>query len=103
MVFDRLRRERTKNNYLQDVRSGKTFSPLSRKELSGLSKEEDYVLQEWVSQLVPEDRELVVLKIFQSLTFEEISTITDHPKSTLASRYNKAMEELRKRWQELDK
>jgi RNA polymerase sigma-70 factor (ECF subfamily) len=47
-------------------------------------------------QQLPEDqREVVVLKVFQSLKFEEIAVIQDAPVSTVKSRLYMGFEKLR--------
>jgi RNA polymerase sigma-70 factor (ECF subfamily) len=48
-----------------------------------------------LNQVAPDDRELVELKIFGGLTFREIAEITGLPQGTVASRYRRALAELR--------
>jgi RNA polymerase sigma-70 factor (ECF subfamily) len=45
--------------------------------------------------LPPEQREVVHLKIFEGLTFQEIAKVTDTPANTVASRYRYAIEKVR--------
>ena len=48
-----------------------------------------------LSQLPPDQREAVILKVFQSLKFEEIAAIQDAPISTVKSRLYMGFEQLR--------
>ncbi|PYR88293.1 MAG: hypothetical protein DMG19_09025, partial [Acidobacteria bacterium] len=48
-----------------------------------------------LGQLPPDQREAVVLKVFQSLKFEEIAAIQDAPISTVKSRLYMGFEKLR--------
>lgn len=49
-----------------------------------------------VDGLPEEQREVVVLKIFEEMTFEEISQLMRISQNTVASRYRYAIEKLRK-------
>lgn len=48
-----------------------------------------------LNRIAPDDRELVELKIFAGLTFREIAEVTDLPQGTVATRYRRALEQLR--------
>jgi RNA polymerase sigma-70 factor (ECF subfamily) len=48
-----------------------------------------------LNRIAPDDRELVELKVFAGLTFREIADITGLPQGTVASRYRRALAELR--------
>jgi RNA polymerase sigma-70 factor, ECF subfamily len=48
-----------------------------------------------LNRIAPDDRELVELKVFAGLTFREIADITGMPQGTVASRYRRALAELR--------
>jgi RNA polymerase sigma-70 factor (ECF subfamily) len=48
-----------------------------------------------LNRIAPDDRELVELKVFAGLTFREIADVTDMPQGTVASRYRRALAELR--------
>lgn len=52
-------------------------------------------LEQALQQLPAEQREVVVLKLWQELTFEEISRICDIPPNTAASRYRYGIDKLR--------
>lgn len=53
-----------------------------------------------LSQLPPEQAEVVVLKIWHDLTFAEIAELLRVSPNTAASRYRYALEKLRERWGE---
>ena len=50
-----------------------------------------------LSQLPDTQREVVVLRIWNQLSFEEIAELTETPKTTVFRSYTQALEELRKR------
>ena len=61
----------------------------------------DAELQRAVKDLPPNLREVVVLKTWSSLTFQEIATTLGVPLNTAASRYRYALERLRESLKEL--
>ena len=61
-----------------------------------LDWEHQSFLETKLNQLKPEQMQIVVLKIFAQLTFEQIGQIVDLPVQTVASRYRRAIEKLRK-------
>jgi RNA polymerase sigma-70 factor (ECF subfamily) len=52
-------------------------------------------LETAISQLPPEQREVLVLKIWNALTFAEIANVLVIPQNTASSRYRYALERLR--------
>jgi RNA polymerase sigma-70 factor (ECF subfamily) len=59
--------------------------------------EQRAAIEEALRQLVPEQREVLVLKIWAELTFEQIGRELDIPANTAASRYRYALVALRQR------
>ncbi|MBI3929529.1 MAG: sigma-70 family RNA polymerase sigma factor [Armatimonadetes bacterium] len=59
--------------------------------------EETLALAEGIEELLPEQREVLVLKIYQGLTFREIAALLDISPNTAASRYRYALKHL-KEW-----
>ena len=57
--------------------------------------EAEQQLRDAMKQLPEAHRELVVLKVWGGLTFEQIATATDTPRSTTAARYSAAINALR--------
>lgn len=53
-------------------------------------------LQEALTALPLEQREVVTLKVYEGMTFEEIARIVDAPTNTVASRYRYALQKLRR-------
>jgi RNA polymerase sigma-70 factor (ECF subfamily) len=75
---------------------GKTFVELQPETRASKSSVENRLAVEKALQHLPEDqREVVVLKIFQDLKFEEIATIQGAPVSTVKSRLYMGFEKLR--------
>lgn len=60
-----------------------------------LAQENKDVLEEALQRLPPAQREVIVLKIWGELTFEQISTELALPPGTVASRYRAAITSLR--------
>jgi RNA polymerase sigma-70 factor, ECF subfamily len=56
---------------------------------------ERIAIEQAVSQLPPEQREVVHLKVWEGLTFQEIADVTGQGLNTAASRYRYGMEKLR--------
>lgn len=54
-----------------------------------------------LGRLPPEQREVLVLKIWQELTFEQIGTVLEIPANTAASRYRYALNALRQQLEPL--
>jgi len=50
-----------------------------------------------LAQLTPDQREIVVLKVYQQLKFREIAEMTKTPEGTLKARFHRAVAELRER------
>jgi RNA polymerase sigma-70 factor, ECF subfamily len=83
--FSMLRRDR-----------GKTFVELMPDDHSARSPIEVQLAVEKALQQLPEDqREVVILKVYQNLKFEEIALIQDAPVSTVKSRLYMGFEKLR--------
>ena len=59
-------------------------------------RERARLLQDALSRLPDEQREVVTLKVWGGLTFAEIAVALEIPANTAASRYRYALEELRK-------
>jgi len=75
---------------------GKTFVELQPETRAARSSIENRLAVEKALQNLPEDqREVVVLKVFQNLKFEEIAAIQDAPVSTVKSRLYMGFEKLR--------
>jgi RNA polymerase sigma-70 factor (ECF subfamily) len=75
---------------------GKTFVELEPETRASRMAIESRLAVEKALQQLPEDqREVVVLKVFQSLKFEEIAAIQDAPVSTVKSRLYMGFEKLR--------
>ena len=62
-----------------------------------LTAERDQILRLAVESLPCEVREIVVLKTFAGLTFEEIGQVVEEPPKTVASRYRRALIKLQQR------
>ncbi|HSR66973.1 MAG TPA: sigma-70 family RNA polymerase sigma factor [Acidobacteriota bacterium] len=81
--------------------------PLSSKLTAGDSQQEKSLLRrerrQWVRRalggLPPEQRMAIELKVFQDLTFEEISAVTEIPMSTVKSRFYAGLQGLKQRLQ----
>jgi RNA polymerase sigma-70 factor (ECF subfamily) len=61
------------------------------------------VLETALAALPPEQREIVHLKVYEDLTFQQIAELLGLPPNTAASRYRYAMDKLRDRLAPLEK
>ena len=57
--------------------------------------EERLALEQALHELPPDQREVVHLKVFEGMTFQEIADVTGESINTVASRYRYAIEKLR--------
>jgi RNA polymerase sigma-70 factor (ECF subfamily) len=62
---------------------------------SQLNREQAELASAALNRIAPDDRELVELKIFAGLTFREIAEVTGLPQATVATRYRRALEQMR--------
>src|SRR3989442_2466223 len=86
------------NACLSQIRKnhGKTWVELDPELGAAESRPETRLaVEKALGQLPPDQREAVVLKVFQSLKFEEIAAIQDAPISTVKSRLYMGFEKLR--------
>ena len=57
--------------------------------------DERLALEQALRELPPEQREVVHLKMFEGMTFQEVADVTDESINTIASRYRYAIDKLR--------
>lgn len=57
--------------------------------------EERLALEQALGELPPEQREVIHLKVFAGMTFQEIADMSDESINTIASRYRYAIDKLR--------
>lgn len=60
-----------------------------------IADERDKLIREAVDGLPDEQREVLVMKLYAGLTFEQIAEALDEPLSTVSSRYQRTLEKLR--------
>jgi RNA polymerase sigma-70 factor (ECF subfamily) len=53
------------------------------------------VIERAMCELPPEQREVVVMKVWAEMTLEEIATVVELPLNTVASRYRYALSRMR--------
>ena len=88
-ALDGLRRDQTRQESIFANGHAESATPLPGPPLS--AAEVDAQLQ----QLSPDEREIIVLKIYDSLTFREIADLRGMPLSTVASWYRHGLGKLR--------
>jgi RNA polymerase sigma-70 factor (ECF subfamily) len=79
------------------ARSGALLEPIDR---ARADTEQQVAIERVLRALPPEQREVVHLKIFEGLTFQEIADRTEESINTVASRYRYAIEKMRAHLQE---
>ncbi len=79
------------------------FEPVSRRpqpsEHAGVMEEQDRLMQA-VDNLSDEARQIVILRAFAGLTFEQICEVNGDPRSTTYSKYHRALDRLREMLEE---
>ena len=83
--LSRLRKNHGKTWVELDPEAGQAHAPLENR----------LAVEKALGQLPPDQREVVILKVFQDLKFEEIAMIQDAPISTVKSRLYMAFDKLR--------
>ena len=70
-------------------------APLLEPVVAGVSAEERLALEAALRALPDDQREVVHLKLYEGLTFQEIATLSDESINTVAARYRYAIDKLR--------
>jgi RNA polymerase sigma-70 factor (ECF subfamily) len=70
-------------------------APLLEPIVAGVSAEERLALDGALRALPDDQREVVHLKLYEGLTFQEIATLSDESINTVAARYRYAVEKMR--------
>ncbi|NQZ58933.1 MAG: sigma-70 family RNA polymerase sigma factor, partial [Lentisphaeraceae bacterium] len=99
-ALDRLR----KRKKIVDVPEFIFDEQLSEEKAPGLSlqeRERDFIIRKELEKLDEPQREVIILKLFSGLTFEEISEITGEPLSTVSSRYARTLKSLKYKMESL--
>ena len=94
LVIDRYRREQTRQHY--DDRAEQERDSITRPEpatadIAWLQK----ALASSLDALPPEQKAVIILKVWEEMTFAEIATVLDISANTAASRYRYALDKLR--------
>ena len=66
-------------------------------------RELEALLNQWISELDHEQREVILLRDFQQMSYDEISVITQTPPGTVKSRLHRGRLELKKRVEEFQR
>ncbi len=96
VVLDRQRQAARRHH--REATAGETLYDQSPLFEAGLEQaEERAALEAAIHKLPVEQREVLTLKIWGELTFQQIATVTDESPNTIASRYRLALAVLRQR------
>ena len=90
-AIDDLRQEKRREDGILDLPNDTNQEPAR-----GLGAE----LQQLLTQLSEDERETIVLKIFDGMTLQEIADLRDASINTVASWYRRGMEKLKVLWME---
>lgn len=90
------------NERLGEAMDAALLLPDERVDREQRDHDEIAALKEQFATLPDEQREVLILKLFQDLTFEEIALFTDTPLQTVASRYRYALNKLKEKWRHDD-
>ena len=64
-------------------------------------QERNFIIRKEIEKLDEPQREVIIMKLFSGLTFEQISEILDQPLSTVSSRYARTLKSLKNRMEAL--
>jgi RNA polymerase sigma-70 factor (ECF subfamily) len=97
-----------RNRALNSRRSGARMVPLHDHDQQWLVKPQGMMeagieVERALRDLPPEQREVVLMRVWGEMTLEEIATVLDVPANTVASRYRYALSKLREILQVEDK
>jgi RNA polymerase sigma-70 factor (ECF subfamily) len=87
-ALDGLRRNKVRRDSIFDPSDAQIGDPLH----SGFGPGE---LEQWLLLLSPDEREAIVLKVYNDFSFQQISDLRDAPLPTVASWYRRGLEKLR--------
>lgn len=86
-----------RNKLARRIRLAREDEPLALVDLPAAGDEAEAVaIREALGALPPEQREVVVLKVWHGMTFAEIGRALEIPDNTAASRYRYALQKLRR-------
>ena len=80
---------------LKGCRQYEEFNEIIQNVISGPNLEDEETVARALAQLPDEQREVIVLKYFEELTFQEIAAVSGISMNTITSRYRYGMEKLR--------
>lgn len=87
---DQLRRRRNTTELPESI-----FDNQPTPERAALADETRQIIRQEIDSLEPDQREVVVLKVYNELTFDQIAQSLGEPLQTVASRYRRAMQKLK--------
>lgn len=91
-AVDRIRRETVRRDHAErEGGNGEWFAPVSDPDAAAFRES----VESAMSTLPVEQREVVALKLYEGLTFDEIAGVCGVPLNTAASRYRYAIDKLR--------
>ncbi len=62
---------------------------------SMIQNEQRELIKQTIDDLPPQEREIIILKLFSDFTFEKVAEITQSSTSTVATRYRRSLEKLK--------
>jgi RNA polymerase sigma-70 factor, ECF subfamily len=99
-ALDRLRRKRK----IVDIPEFVFDEELSREDGPGdslMDRERSFIVRKEIEKLDEPQREVVIMKLYGGLTFEQIAQIRDEPLSTVSSRYARTLKSLKHKMEAL--
>jgi RNA polymerase sigma-70 factor (ECF subfamily) len=94
LAIDRARRDEVRHRHLNDAQNAREPHEIDVPSQSDVGWRRDR-LEEVLAALPPEQRAVVLLKVWEELTFAEIAETLEIPPDTAASRYRYALNKLR--------
>ena len=87
---DQLRRRRNTAELTESI-----FDNQPTPERAALTDETCQIIRQEIDSLEPDQREVIIMKVYSELTFDQIAQALGEPLQTVASRYRRAMQKLK--------
>jgi RNA polymerase sigma-70 factor (ECF subfamily) len=89
-ALDALRRTKVRNDSIFEAKRAAEASSSMASTVGGLHE-----LEQWLCLLSPDERETIVLKIYDEFTFQQIADLRQVPLSTVTSWYRRGLSKMK--------
>ena len=94
-AIDMIRKSKRRNEAVTDIFDDSQVSSHELPNKGIITEERNKLIREQLASLNEKQREVVILKLYSGLTFEQIAETLDEPLSTVSSRYARTLKSLK--------